>query len=142
MARFNSRVSVFTIVDTGGDERDLSSYITEIDGLPGERELQEDTVLGSAGYRRDPGLENSPIRIAGVYDDTATTGPDAVLGPLRTHTAATTVEYGPKGSTNGFPRYTCTAWVRNYKVTSRVKEMVFWTAELESNGAVTRDVFA
>lgn len=142
-----ARVSAYSAVTTQplGTQawliRDLTGYITEIDGLPGERELQEDTTIGATAYRRDPGLENSPLRLAGVYDDTTYYGPDAVLGPLRTHTSAVHVFYGPEGKTTTKKQYTGKYWVRNYKVTTRVKEMVLWTAELESNTAITRTTY-
>ncbi len=141
MAKFNSRYSKFYLVDTGAVERDLSAYLTEISGLPGERELNDSTTLGDSGHEREPSLENGRIRIAGFFDDTATLGPDAVLGPLRTHTSATTFKYGPKGSTATFVRYTGTCWVRNYEITSRVGELVGFSADLEVNGAITRDTF-
>ena len=105
MALFDSKTAVFAVTDTGATSRNLSAYITSIDGLPGARNLNEATALGDSGATFYPGLENVTISLAGHYDDTSTTGPEAVLGPLRTHTAATAFAYGPKGSTSGFLKY-------------------------------------
>lgn len=142
MAKFNSRVSKFLIDDSSGNMRDLSAFLTEISGLPGERELSDSTTIGDAGRERFPGLENGMIRIAGFWDETADSGPDHVLVVLLTHTAAVTCNYGPQGSTTGMPCYRMSAWVRRYEITSRVGEMVGFTAELEVEGQITRDTSA
>ena len=88
MAFFDSKVSKFLIDDTGGVQRDMSPYITEVRGLPGPRSLNEVTALGDSGARFIPGLEDVTITLSGIFDSTATSGPDAVLVPLRTHTSA------------------------------------------------------
>jgi len=142
MAKFNSRVSKFLIDNTSGTVCDLSAYLTEISGIPGERETSDSTTIGDSGRERFPGLENGMIRIAGFFDDTTTTGPDAVLAALLTHTAAVDCNYGPKGSTTGFRRFDMDVWVRRYEVTSRVGEMVGFIAELEVEGQVTADTQA
>jgi len=134
MAKFNSRVSVFKFDTTGDSLTDVSAYLTEISGLPGERELIESTTIGDAGREREPNLENGMIRLAGFYDDTATTGPDEIFGTQLTHTSAMNFEYYPDAT----QKYSGTAWVRRYEITTRVGEMVGFTVELEVNGQVTR----
>ena len=141
MALFDSKVSVFNITDTGGSSRNLSTFITEIGGLPGARNLNEATALGDSGATFHPGLENVTISISGHFDDTATTGPEAVLGPLRTHTAATAFSYGPKGSTGGFLQYSGTQWVTEFTVESSVGSLVTWSSSLQVEGTVTRGTF-
>ena len=141
MTAFNSKDSVFNIDDTGSTTRDISAFITNIDGIPGERELNEVTALGDGGRKYIPGLENVVITLEGIYDDTTTTGPDAILGPLRTHTTADIWDYGPKGSTGGFPKYSGTCWVRRYEIISRVGDQVIWRAELQVDGQVTRGTY-
>ena len=141
MAKFNSRVSVFNITDTGGTSRDISSYIDEIDGLPGPRELNEVTALGDTGQKDIAGLERVRVTIGGHYDDTATTGPDAVLGPLRTDDTARAFDYGPKGSTAGFVKYSGTQKMAGYNLVSRVGDIVKWRAELQVQGVVTRGTY-
>ena len=49
MAFFDSKVSKFLIDDTGGTQRNLSAYITDIRGLPGTRALNEMTAALSSG---------------------------------------------------------------------------------------------
>lgn len=139
MAKFNSKDSVFQIND--GSLRNLSSYINSIDGVPGERELNEVTALGDGGRKYIPGLENTVITLEGHYDDTATTGPEAVLGVLRTDTTTRAWDYGPKGSSGGFLKYSGNCFVRRFEVTSRVGDIVMWRAELQVDGQVTRGTY-
>ena len=142
MALFDSSKSKFLVTDSGGTaNRDLSTFITEISGLPGARNLNEATALGDSGATFHPGLENVTISISGHFDDTATTGPEAVLGPLRTHTAAVAFSYGPKGSTSGFLKYSGTFWVTELAVDSSVGSLVAWSSSLQVEGTVTRGTF-
>ena len=142
MALFDSKVAKFLVTDSGGTaDRDLSTFITEIGGLPGARALNEATALGDSGATFHPGLENVTISISGHFDDTATTGPEAVLGPLRTHTAAVAFSYGPKGSTSGFLKYSGTFWVTELAVDSSVGSLVAWSSSLQVEGTVTRGTF-
>lgn len=141
MGFFDSKVSRFLIDDTGGVQRDLSAYVTEVRGLPGLRALNEVTALSDSGSRFIPGLEDVTIVLGGLFDDTGTSGPDAVLGPLRTHTSAVDFEYGPKGSSAGQVKYSGTCWVVSYELGSRVGALVQWSATLQVEGTVTRGTF-
>ncbi len=141
MAFFNSKVSRFLIDDTGGAQRDLSPYLTEVRGLPGERGLNEVTALGDGGARFIPGVEDVTIALAGIFDDTAASGPDAALGPLRSHASAVDFEYGPEGSGAGGVKYSGKCWVASYELRSRVGSLVEWTAALQVDGAVSRGAF-
>ena len=141
MAFFDSKVSKFLIDDTGSVQRDLSAYITDVRGLPGPRNLNEVTALGDSGAKFIPGLEDATVALSGIFDDTATTGPDAVLGPLRTHGSAVDFEYGPEGSGTGDVKYSGTCWVLSYELRSRVGNRVEWSAVVQVEGTVSRGTF-
>ena len=141
MTFFDSKVSKLRIDDTGAVQRDLSAYVTEVRGLPGPRALNEVTALGDSGARLIPGLEDVSIRVNGLFDDTATSGPDAVLGPLRTHTSAVDFEYGPEGTDTGDVKYSGTCWVVTYDLRSRVGNLVEWSATFQVEGTVSRGTF-
>ena len=141
MTFFDSKVSKFRIDDSGSVQRDLSAYLTEVRGLPGPRALNEVTALGDGGARFIPGLEDVVTGLRGLFDDTATSGPDAVLGPLRTHTAAVDFDYGPEGTGSGAVKYSGTCWVVAYDLRSRVGNLVEWSATLQVEGKVTRGTF-
>ena len=138
MAFIDGRGSRFRIADTGGVMRDLSAYITEVRGLPGERALNEVTALGDSGARFKPGAETVMFTLSGVFDDTADIGADAALGALRYHDAPTTFEYAPAGLSTGSARYKGECWVKSYELLSRAGEPVSWKAALQVEGAADR----
>jgi hypothetical protein len=141
LAQFNSRSSVFQITDSGGTLRNISQFITALSGLPGQREMNEVTALGDTGRRHLAGLDDVTVRLEGIWDDTASTGPDAVLGPLRSDDTARAWDYGPKGTSTGSPKYSGTMKLRSYDIVSRVGDIVVWRAELAVQGAVARGVY-
>jgi len=141
MAYFDSEKSVFQIDDTGSSLRDLSTYINDIGGLPGPRGLSEITALGDGGAKWIPTIENVQISLAGTYHDASTTGPDEVLGALRTHSRANDFDYGPEGSSASSTKYSGTCWVSTYEVQSRVGDAVRWSATLQVEGKVTRGAY-
>lgn len=81
------------------------------------------------------------VRLGGLFDDTTTSGLDAVLGPLRTHTSAVDFEYGPEGSSTGDVKYSGTCWVVSYDLRSRVGNLVEWAATLQVESTVSRATF-
>jgi len=140
---FDSGQSVFQITDvTPGQLRDITPYIVAIDGLPGPRELAEATTLGDTGRMFYPILENAVITLELLWSDDGSIGSDTVLGPLRTHTAAVAFDYGPEGKAQGDIKYSGDAWVRDYRILSRVGQMVTARCELQVNGTVSRTTYA
>lgn len=139
MATFDSRSSYFSIND--GSERDLTAYITDIEGLPGVAGLHDVTVLGDTGTKDADGMDNTTFTIRGLYDDTATTGPEAVIGALWSSRANATFRYGPKGSTGGFLKYSGSIKVAEFNLPVRVGNMVLFEARLKMQGRVARGTF-
>ncbi len=138
MAFIDGKGSRFRIADTGGNMRDLSAYITEVRGLPGERALNDVTALGDSGARFKPGAESTVFAISGLFDDAAVLGADAILGALRYHDSPTEFEYAPSGLAMGKVRYAGKCWVKSYELLSRAGEPVSWRATLQVEGAVNR----
>ena len=141
MAFFDSRESVFQIDDTSNQLRNISAFLDEMSGLPGPRNLNDVTAMGDTGRKSIPGLEDVLITLAGHFDDTATTGPDAILGPLRTHTAELDFDYGPEGTTSGDVKYSGKFFLTSYEIESRVGSQVRFRATIQVNGAVTRGTY-
>ena len=137
----DSQESVFFIDDTGDVSRDLSPYIVSVDGLPGPRELSDATALGAGGRKWHPSLENVIFNLELMWSKDTEVGPDTVLGPLRQHTSPTDFNYGPEGSTTGDIKYHGKCWVRNFKITTRVGNLVMAAAECQVNGQVSRGAF-
>ena len=138
MAFIDGRRSRFRIADTGGVTRDLSAYITEVIGLPGERALNDVTALGDDGARFKPGANTVMFTLRGLFDDTANTGADAVLGALRYHASPVNFDYAPAGLATGSVRYTGKCWVAAYEIRSRAGELASWEARLRVEGTTTR----
>ena len=141
MAFFDSRVSRFSLDDAGGTKRDLSAFVVDVRGLPGARALNEVTALGDDGARFIPGLQDVAFSLSGLFDSTASSGPDAVLAGLRSHNAAAGFEYAPHGTATGAIKYSGKCWVVSYELRSRVGRLVEWTASLQVDGVVTRGTF-
>ncbi len=140
MAFFDSEISIFQIND--GTLRDISPYITSIDGLPGVRDLNIATALGDGGEKFLPSLERV-INILGLmWSDDALVGPDTVFGgTLRGRAVVSAFEYGPEGKVNPDVKYSGNCWVRDYSITSRVGNMVTARVELKVDGTVSRGTF-
>ena len=140
MSSWDSRWSRFYIDDVNGVERNLTAYITELIGLPGRRTLVEVTSLTSSGGRAwVPNLEEVPFDIVGFFDNTATSGPDVVLGALRTNGTSVDFRYrvvtDVDGFSQGFIEYAGTCWVEDYIVVSRVGKIVQFAARMKVQAA-------
>jgi len=79
---------------------DITQYVTTINGVELEAAFEDSTPLGSSFRTNIYGgvSEIKDIEIEGFYDDTATTGPAAVLGTIGT-TAALVIVWGNSKST-------------------------------------------
>ena len=141
MAFFDSSISRFSIDDTAGTQRDLSACINHISGIPGARTLVEVTTLSDDGRRYIAGFADSSVTIAGVFDDSATDGADAVLGPLLQHASSVAFSYGPAGTSSNRPKYSGKCWVEKYEISSSVGAPVGFTATLRVDGSVTRGTY-
>ena len=135
---YMSTGSIFSIVDTGATPRDISADLTSVDGLPGEREMQDHTVLGDTGRKHLPGLDNVTITLEGFFDDTAATGADVVLSALRTYTTGPTAFFFRAVGTGGGKRtVTGNCWVSSYVTSPKVGELIPFKATLPVDGSIT-----
>lgn len=130
----------FQIADSGAVNRNLSAFLDKVDGLPGAGLVNETTTFGVAGQAKTyiRGLNDAPFTISGFYDPTATTGPDVVLSGLRTATTASAFAWSPLGTATGAIKYTGSAFVTDYKVSSPVNNVVSFTVSLQCTGPLTR----
>ena len=136
-----AKQSVFKLADTGGTVRNLTAYLTAIEGLPGPRDLSDVTALGDEGESFIPGMEIATFSLEGTFDPVATTGPDAILGPLLDHGAVVSFQYGPRGAAVGAVRYTGNCWLYRYTLGARTGGVIPFVADFLVNGTVTRDTF-
>lgn len=130
-----------SIDNASGTLTDLSSFCDSVDGLPGDIDMAEVTASGDGGRKYIPGLENASFTVSGHYDDTATTGVDAILNGLRGLADTSTFEYGPAGDASGKPKYSGECRLTSYTISSSVSDRVTFTASFNVDGTVTYGSF-
>jgi hypothetical protein len=115
-----------TYVSLDGD--DLSTF-TNSTTHNRSADTHDVTTYGKGAHVFQGGLKNGTATIGGIYDNTAVTGPRAVIRPL----LGTTVEFvfRPEGTGSGKPQDTVDVVVNAYNESSPVADMVQWTAELQ-----------
>ncbi len=140
MAKVHGKNAHFETTDLVPTSRNLTSFITNVE-LDDAIDTAESTPFGVEDKTYLQGQKGHTLRIQGQYDPTATTGPDAVLSALAGGTVATTFIYGPGGSTGGLVKYTGSAFLTSYNVSSPVAGVVTFSADFQVTGAVSRTTF-
>lgn len=142
MTRKHGKDAVFKLDDSGGTLRTLTSYVDGVSGLPGARSLSPVTAFGDQGEKSIPGTANIKFTVKGSYDPTATTGPNAVIGSLRTATATASFEYGPGGGGTGDVKFSGEAWLEEFTIDAQVGGAVPFSATFQVDGTVTEGLFS
>jgi hypothetical protein len=127
MAKYSFVNLSFTV---GGTE--MKSYITTFGGVDLTAILEEITAMGDSWTAQVYcGLkQGSDITVGGVYDDTASTGPDAKFNTLGT-TVAIVITWGGTKTTS------FSAIVKGYKRASAKGQMTHFEAVLTPTGTIT-----
>jgi hypothetical protein len=115
------------------DADDLSSFGTSVE-FTRSADSHDVTTFGNDSHRKQGGLFDGSAKLQGIYDNTASTGPQAVLGPL----LGTVVEliYRPEGTGSGLVERTVDVLVQQYVESSPVADMVTWTCDVEFDGDI------
>ena len=126
--------------NSGGTPVDLSNYIDSIGGFAPSVETAESTGFGDAwreavAHLKDGGEFTLPHN----YDDTATTGPDAILNAIGD---TRTVQIGWGGTANGKPKTTFEAIITKYERQASVGSLHRATVTMKVTGAVTEGTFS
>lgn len=141
MAMVHGLESYFAVEDSAGSTlRNLTGYLTSVT-FPRTQEVAETTTKGLVPKTYVRGHTDSTISIEGRWDNTATSGPDAVLAGL--FGAGTTVgfEFGPEGNANGDIKYSGECICTDYEISSP-DEVVAFTAAFQVTGAITKGTFS
>lgn len=125
----------------GGALQDLSAHCKEFT-LNTSIDLAESSTMGDAAKEWFPGLYEWDASITFVWDNTASTGPDAVLNAHVGASASCTIELGPEGSTTGKIKYSGEAWLTSRGVAVSLGDMSMLTCAFKGSGALTRGTFA
>ena len=113
------------------DANDLSAY-TDSSELQLPTDVHDVTTYGNTAHRKAGGLNDGKFQMSGTYDNTAVTGPRAVLQALRGQTVP--IIRQPEGVGAGKAQDSFDAVMTNYVETSPVADMVKWSAEFELDG--------
>lgn len=129
--------TVIKIDNTAGSLIVLSTYIDSIsDGLGKTVGQLDATTFGDSAERFIAGLEESQqFTVEGPFDDTATTGPDAVLSQLPGTIG--TVEFSPVGTGATARKFSGEFLCTSYKVSGNVKEIARFQAVFQQDGTIT-----
>jgi len=142
MAKYSSPSIDFQIDSADGGSLTSAGvfvdYITKIGDVNITRPLIESTPFGAstAEYLLSVFKKYEPFTIEGYYDDTATTGPDAVLNIGKyTHSQTRSI----KLTIGGTKTIEGEVWITEYKRTFTVGEYHGYTATLQPSGAMTEN---
>lgn len=132
----------FAVEDSAGSTlRDISPYLNSVE-FAQENELADTTTAGAEGRTFRQGLTNGSISLAGLWDDTASTGSQTVLSGLVGLEVTTGFEWGPEGNATGAVKYSGECVLESYTESAPVGDMLAFTASLRISGSVTVGTFA
>jgi hypothetical protein len=92
------------------------------------------TTYGKDAHVFNGGLLNGAFTMSGIYDNTAVSGPRALIQPL-IGTNVTLVHY-PEGIGSGKPMDTLTVLVEKYVQTHPVADMVTWSCDCQPSDTI------
>lgn len=136
MAFVHGKDSVFTI-----NAVPLTAFLDSA-ALSNSVDMAESSTMGVEAKTYVSGLSDSTISISGKYDSTAVSGPDVVLNGLVGGDAAVAFEFGPEGGTTGKVKYGGNCFLTAYNVSAPIGDVVAFTAEFQTTGAVTKGTYA
>jgi len=137
MAFYHGKGLAFKIDNSAGTLQVLTSYVDSVE-LDNSVDLGETTTAGAEDKTFVSGQAEHDLSISGKWDDTASTGPDAVLFGLVGLETSSSFEFGPSGSTTGKVKYLGECFLTGYKCSAPVGGVVTFTADFKITGAVTK----
>lgn len=113
---------------------DLSTFCTNVDGLPGTIDVLDTTAYGKNAKTFIPGLRDSKITCTFVWDSGAST-PDATLSALMTTPAVVTLVHKPSTAAT-VVTYTVSVILTEWKVSVPVAGLITGTASFQGTDVV------
>ncbi len=135
---FDAEVSVFKVND--GSLRDITPYINELRGLPGQFKMHDVTTHGSVGERPAPGLQTNRIVMEMLFNMVTDVGTYTVLKKLWDDKILAPFEYYPLGEVTDHVKITGNAYLAIFEITGRVGNTATVHAEMAVNNGVTLGV--
>lgn len=115
-----------TFISLGGDNLSEATNTSELSRSGDSHDV---TCYGKGSHVFKGGLKGGTASMGGIYDNTAVTGPRAVIEPL----IAATVELirQTEGAGTGKPQDKVDVVVTSYVETNPVADMVTWSCEMQ-----------
>jgi hypothetical protein len=114
-----------TVIKLGAN--DLSEYTTTSE-LNRSADTHDVTTYGKGSHVYQGGLKDGKATMSGVYDNTAVSGPRAVIEPLLGTTTQLTRQ--TEGTGAGKPQDLVDVVINGYVETNPVADMVTWSCEM------------
>ena len=125
---------------------DISAWIEEVNGLPGEVDLGDITTAGAVGHVSWPGLQKGTVTLKCLFDDAATSAYSYIAAVLNGYATAappavSAFIYGPAGSTSGFAKIYGNAWVNKISFPAKVTDPLKFDVTLTLDNGFTIGAF-
>jgi hypothetical protein len=130
---FDSRVSIFTLATV-----DLSIYVKELRGLPGQVKMNDVTTFGSLGERPGPSIFVNHFTVEFLFNMVTSTGVWTTLNGIYTNKTLSAFVFEPAGAGSaGNAKITGSAYLAVCEITSRVGDYVTVHTEFHCDNGVT-----
>lgn len=116
----------FTVVTLNGSDLTVFSTTSNREKSADSHDV---TVYGKNSHVFKGGLLNGVSSISGIYDNSITVGPRAIIDPIVGQNV-TYIRY-PEGLGSGKPKDTVNVLVGKYVETAPVADMVTWSLDLQ-----------
>jgi len=136
MAKYRGSDTIIEYDNVGGTLVDISQHVLSISNPAVEAAFEESHTFGDAWKEQLPaGLKMVPdITISGHYDDTVSTGPDALMGYAVVGATTTRTLKITFGSTKTF---TVETFLKKYEPGPKRGGLTSYTATLTATGTAT-----
>lgn len=138
MAFTHGSKAVLKVADSGGTDRDISTYLKST-GVNNTNDSADVTALTNTAKAYIAGLKDGTIPLEGVFDPTADGYLSGILGVNVTPRAFT---YYPAGTATGSPTYSGSAILTSYNISTGVDGAAMFSGELQVTGGATRGTVA
>lgn len=141
MAKGHGRLAYFELDTQGGTLKDLTAFVEDVSGLPGDVDLTDITTFGSTGHKYYPGLQKASFSVKMVMDD-ATDGSWDVCKDFQTDTSTRSFVLGPRGHTSGYPKIYGECRIKTITIPVKPTEPNIMDVSFEMDDGITIGTFS
>jgi len=133
---FDAKVSILKVND-GSQLRDISPYLLEVRGLPGQFKVNDSTTFGSVGERPAPSIFVVHFTAEMLFNMITDVGTWTALNTMFSGKALRAFEYYPAGTTSGNAKIYGNAYLPIFEISGRVGDIVMMHSEFHADNGVT-----